>query len=175
MPLLKNLKSGRDLREGDVVRTKDGAFGRIVAFDLFEAEPVIVIDNSGELRSTDANDVELIDEGPSGLEPLPPIVSMLNEGKVEESIRTCSGAICLRLHETHETLTLIPKNTSNLRESFTVLCEDMPFSEAIKELLKESHVTRLPHLIESPTSKMINDLLEKDTEQAIDFLLKESE
>jgi hypothetical protein len=162
-----NLAANRELREGDVVRTRTGLLSKVVAMDLFEAD-LLLQSKEGDLNKATANDVEFVHEGPDRLEPLPNVVSILQEGGFKEGIRTCSGAVCLTFSETDTVLTLIPKDNSNLREVF----EGTPFRKAILESLKSSFVTRLPHLLESEFTKKVNSLLESNPEDATSELVR---
>lgn len=145
MNFLLNVNSKRELREGDVVRAPGNKIGTVVGFSLFENDSVLVKDQFHQVKQYDANGVEFIQER-FDLEPLPPIVKILQEDKVGNTYKTCAGGICLHLTETSTTLTLIPKDNSNLRFE---LRGDIPFCEAVENLLKVSYVTRLPHLVEN--------------------------
>lgn len=174
--LLLNIVSNRQLREGDLVRMKTGSFGRVVGIDVYESESILVQSEDGETTQVSPNEVDFVQEGPAGMEPLPSVVTILNEGKVKTSVRTCAGAICLTLIETNTTLTLIPKNpNSNLRESLQKLLHKTEFATAILKLLKEVYVTRLPHLLESGPSKVIDSVLGKDINEAIEEIEKKTE
>jgi hypothetical protein len=174
--LLLNVLSHRQLREGDTVRTRTGAIGRVVGVDVFESESLLVQDSNGETVQVSPNEVDFVQEGPAGMEPLPSVVTILSEGKVKNSVRTCAGAVCLTLTETNTTLTLFPKNpNSNLRESLQKLLSGNDFAKAIMTILKEAYVTRLPHLLESGPSKVIDSVLGKDVGEAIREIEKTTE
>jgi len=169
MSYLFNLESNHDFREGDVVRTPSGYIAQVVAFDITEAEPILVQTMDGEKRGKfAANDLDLVHEGPSLLEPLPPTSTILQEDNLVEGFRTCGGNLCIQLIKTPITLTFISKDNSNLRESI----KGNTFLEKVENLLKVSYITRLPHLVENRLSKLIDSLLTKKPKESITKLEK---
>lgn len=164
MALLLNVDSGRDLREGDEVRILggrlSGKIGRVVGFCLLSEAPVVVQTRAG-VAGYAANEVSFLREGPARLEPLPPVVTLLQEGKIEDTYRTCGTSVCLRMTETSTVLTLIPTQSCKLQDVLTsTLLEVRSFSEAVEGLLGRSMVSRLPHLVETTNAKELDRLLE---------------
>ncbi len=169
---LYNVNAKRNLKEGDLVRTPKRGIGTVVGFDLFEDESILVQGkNSSNFGKYNPNRLEVVYEG-NELEPLPPITDVLTEGGFEERYWTCGGGICLQLSETHEILTLIPKDESNLREAFD---SDGSFQEKVKGLLEVAFVTRLPHLVEDGFSRQIDSLIGSSLEEAVESLEKHGE
>jgi hypothetical protein len=163
MALLFNVESGRDLREGDEIRVLEGRLsgqvGKVLGFHLLSESPVVIQTRSG-VAGYAANEVEFLREGPNKLEPLPPVITLLQEGKIEESYSTCSSMLCLRLTETSTVLTLVPTQHCKIKDVLTsALRESKSFGEAVEAALAKSFVTRLPHLVESRNSKELDRLL----------------
>jgi hypothetical protein len=143
MALLLNVDSGRELREGDTVRLHGGSIGTVIGFDLMSESPLVVQSKKGQMSQHSANDVVLLREGPIRLEPLPPIVQVIQEGGIK-SYQTAGSMICVKIPNT-TLLTLIPKSPEKLRD--VLESSDAEFGETLLKTLERSFVTRLPHLV----------------------------
>lgn len=150
--LLLNVDSGRELREGDLVRLPSGSLGKVVGIDVLSESPVVVQRSDKRISQHSANDVSFLREGPNRLEPLPPIVQTIQEGGIEKSYLTCASMLCLKLTETSTTLTLIPKQPGKVKDFLESQSGfRSSFGEALLETLKSVFVSRLPHLVEFET------------------------
>lgn len=179
--LLLNVASNRILREGDRVQVTHGAqkgrYGQVVGYNLTEADRPVVVQfsvTSGDLRENlGANDLDVLDEpfneAPEVLEPLPEIQTMLTEGLLADSFRSCGRFVCMTLKEDGTTLTFVPRDDkSNLREVYE---RSSNFEEAVAALAEAAFVTRRPHLVAIGKSKEIGCLLKVSAEDSLNTLL----
>lgn len=162
------------LSEGDYVRLPCGRLAKVVGFSIGDKEPYLVMDSTGESWQYDSDSVEFEERGPGKLEPLPSVAKTLQEGAVLESIKFYGDALCFTIKETGQTVTLVPKKQENLKERFTELCKDSKeFRMAVRKIVREAFITRLPHLLSEGANKKIGSSLGMETERAIDVLLRE--
>lgn len=149
MTLLLNVDSGRELREGDHIRlSSSGVLGRVVGVDVLSEAPLVIQRKDGRLSQHSANDVVLLQEGTIRLEPLPPIVQVIQEGKLKDSYRTCASMLCISLLETPVTFTLVPKTPVKLKSILEASIASKTFGEAVLDVLQAAFVSRLPHLVD---------------------------
>lgn len=160
---------GRPLLEGDEVRLlsgpRTGKIGLVVGFDVLGEKAIVIqypkpIDNV--LReAVDGSDVEVFQpvSAPESLEPLPVIKTVLQENGFAPLYMTCGVMLCLRLNEDGTVLTCVPKRSGiSLRRMFETRYR-RSMREAVEEVLKNSFVTRLPHLVKIGNSRLISEYL----------------
>lgn len=186
MPLLLNVESGRELREGDEVRVlsgvRRGEYGKVVGFDMHGVAPVVVqypAPRSGVIREEfGANDVQLSRamSAPESLEPLPEVSKLLQDNKIRRNFKTCGAMFCIQLDENGTNLTFVPKKPGVvLGDVFKAKLAEGTFEEAVEGIFDESFVTRLPHLVEFSLSKDIDALLEAGaSDEAVAYLLEKA-
>ena len=163
MTLLLNVESGRELREGDEVRILEGQLsgkvGKVIGVQVLSESPVVVQTKHG-VAGYSANEVSFLREGPARLEPLPPVVTLLQESAFSDSYRTCASMLCVRMNETSTVLTLVPTQHRKLKDVLASALRESPtFAGALEVVLESCFVTRLPHLVENSTSKTLDRLL----------------
>lgn len=184
---LLNTVSGRILREGDDVKilvgTRSGLLGTVVGANLMGPGPAVTIQyakrQQGILREAfSANDLEFIKkEGADLLEPLPPIEQLLQEGQIAPVYMTCGVMLCLTLTEDNTVLTCVPhQNGMALRKMFESRCRKS-ISDATREVLQNSFVTRMPHLVKIGKSEQIESYLSEHSspDSLVESLLRSSQ
>ena len=150
MAFLYNVAVSRELQEGDQVRIlsgpRRGRAGTVVGFDLLSERPILVQYqvSSGLLReSFTANAVEVTTCGaPDCLEPLPEIRRILRDST---EFVPCGKALLVRQKD-GRSISLIPKRNTDLRAIYES-GEHQSIEDRVLGLLRNSYVTRRPHLV----------------------------
>jgi hypothetical protein len=170
-----NVSSARYLREGDIVRLqvggRKGHIGTVVAFDLLSPTPLAVQFPAPRGRvireQVGADDVILYRPERAALEPLPPVEQLLSEVVAERPV-TCGSLLSFPLRA-GGLLTFVPKAPAwqTLGEQFSAQ------GTTVRELLSDSLVTRLPHLVQlgKENGRITRILQVKDPVGAVERLL----
>jgi len=169
--LLYNIRSNRQLREGDVVRVRvgprTGKLGKVVGVHMLSDRPLVIQyprSHNGVLHeSFAANDLELPQAryGEGILDPMPSL-STLTEGDTLPSCRTCGVMLCLRLDESDSVYTFVPSDLeTDLRSLYDSKLHEGK-AAALKAVAEKAYVTRLPHLVELGFTEKLNVLCESD-------------
>jgi len=152
--LLHNIAADRELREGDQVNIIEGSShgraGVVVGFDLVSDRPIVVQYREGRgawKEKFSANEVEIksYTEAPNSLEPLPTIRVILAEMKKAGAVPAGRTAT-LRMAD-GTSLTIVAKGNQDIRQIYESGKHQSVEARAA-DLLRNSYVTRLPHLMQ---------------------------
>lgn len=145
--------------EGDVVRIPGGKLATVVAHDITRGWSLVKeIGENGLMFDISPEEMKIYDK--YGLEPLPNIIEILQEGTGVVEIRGVGGAICI-ITENNEFITILSKTGDNLSSRVRSSKSILDFKKKLIETIKTSYVTRLPHLIEGDIEGFSNEALSK--------------